>query len=78
MTHIVSASLPASVFAMPIIVGGELRGLLSLTSSKPDAFAATDIAFLYHAANQLSTVLVALNRARELAPVFTARPFFKT
>ena len=60
-------AVPASVFAMPIIVGGELRGLLSLTSSKPDAFAATDIAFLYHAANQLSTVLVALNRARELA-----------
>ena len=58
---------PASVFAMPIIVGGELRGLLSLTSSKPEAFATTDIAFLYHAANQLSTVLVALNRARELA-----------
>ncbi len=58
---------PASVFAMPIIVGGELRGLLSLTSSKADAFAATDIAFLYHAANQLSTVLVALNHARELA-----------
>jgi diguanylate cyclase (GGDEF)-like protein/putative nucleotidyltransferase with HDIG domain len=60
-------AVPASVFAMPIIVGGELRGLLSLTSSKADAFAATDIAFLYHAANQLSTVLVALNRARELA-----------
>ena len=61
------AAAPASVFAMPIIVGGELRGLLSLTSSKADAFASTDIAFLYHAANQLSTVLVALNRARELA-----------
>jgi diguanylate cyclase (GGDEF)-like protein/putative nucleotidyltransferase with HDIG domain len=60
-------AVPASIFAMPIIVGGELRGLLSLTSSKADAFAATDIAFLYHAANQLSTVLVALNRARELA-----------
>ncbi len=58
---------PVSVFAMPIIVGGELRGLLSLTSSKANAFATTDIAFLYHAANQLSTVLVALNHARELA-----------
>jgi diguanylate cyclase (GGDEF)-like protein/putative nucleotidyltransferase with HDIG domain len=60
-------SAPASVFAVPIIIGGELRGLLNLTSSKANALAPTDIAFLYHAANQLSTVLVALNRARELA-----------
>ncbi len=58
---------PASVFAVPIIIGGELRGLLNLTSSRVNALAPTDIAFLYHAANQLSTVLVALNRARELA-----------
>ena len=58
---------PASVFAVPIIIGGELRGLLNLTSSKANALTPTDIAFLYHAANQLSTVLVALNRARELA-----------
>ena len=58
---------PASVFAVPIIIGGELRGLLNLTSSKANALLPTDIAFLYHAANQLSTVLVALNRARELA-----------
>lgn len=61
------ATAPGSVFAVPIIIGGELRGLLNLTSSKLNALAPTDIAFLYHAANQLSTVLVALNRARELA-----------
>ncbi|MCX7008319.1 MAG: diguanylate cyclase, partial [Kiritimatiellaeota bacterium] len=58
---------PASVFTVPIIIGGKLRGLLNLTSSKPNVLAPTDIAFLYHAANQLSTVLVALNRAHELA-----------
>lgn len=58
---------PASAFAVPIIIGGELRGVLNLTSSKVNALTPTDIAFLYHAANQLSTVLVALNRARNLA-----------
>jgi len=60
-------TVPASVFAVPIIIGGELRGLLNLTSSRANALGPTDIAFLYHAANQLSTVLVAITRARELA-----------
>ena len=58
---------PASAFAVPIIIGGDLRGLLNLTSSKTNALTTTDIAFLYYAANLLSTVLVALNRARNLA-----------
>ena len=58
---------PASAFAVPIIIGGELRGVLNLTSSKANALTPSDIAFLYHAANHLSTVLVALNRARNLA-----------
>ena len=56
-----------STFTVPIIVSGQLRGLLNLASSKPNAFTAPDISFLYHAANQLSTVLVALNHSRELA-----------
>ena len=56
-----------STFTVPIIVSGQLRGLLNLASSKANAFTAPDISFLYHAANQLSTVLVALNRTRELA-----------
>ena len=61
------AAVARSTFTVPIIVSGQLRGLLNLASSRENAFTAPDISFLYHAANQLSTVLVALARTRELA-----------
>ncbi|MCX6998412.1 MAG: diguanylate cyclase [Kiritimatiellaeota bacterium] len=61
------AQAAQSMFTVPIIVSGQLRGLLNLASSKANAFTAPDISFLYHAANQLSTVLVALSHTRELA-----------
>ncbi len=58
---------PESTFVVPIIISGELCGLMALAATREDAFSSTDISFLYHAANQFSTVLVALDRMRELA-----------
>ncbi len=58
---------PESTFVVPIIIAGELCGLMALAATREDAFSSTDISFLYHAANQFSTVLVALDRMRELA-----------
>jgi diguanylate cyclase (GGDEF)-like protein/putative nucleotidyltransferase with HDIG domain len=58
---------PESTFVVPIIISGELCGLMALAATREDAFSTTDISFLYHAANQFSTVLVALDRMRELA-----------
>ena len=58
---------PASIFVVPILIGGELHGLLTLASTRRDVFSRADVSFLYHAANQFSTVLVALGRMRELS-----------
>ncbi len=57
----------ASLTTVPVITGGEVCGLLMLASLRADAFSVTDITFLYHAANHLSTFLAALTRMRQLA-----------
>ena len=56
-----------SSFSVPIIARGEVRGMLTLTAVADDAYSSRDASFLYHAANQLSTVLSALARMRELS-----------
>ncbi len=56
-----------SSFSVPIISGGEVRGLLTLSAASPLAFGSVHAAFMYHAANQLGTVLTALARMRQLA-----------
>ncbi len=56
-----------SLTTVPVITGGEVCGLLMLAALRPDAFSVTDVTFLYHAANHLSTFLAALNRMRQLA-----------
>lgn len=56
-----------SSFSVPIIVRGEIRGMLMLAAIARDAYSSRDASFLYHAANQLSTVLTALARMRELS-----------
>jgi diguanylate cyclase (GGDEF)-like protein/putative nucleotidyltransferase with HDIG domain len=67
--HIDATASPSvgSSFTVPIVMGGEVQGLLTLAASDPDAYRTQDISFLYHAANQLSTVLAALGRLRELS-----------
>jgi diguanylate cyclase (GGDEF)-like protein/putative nucleotidyltransferase with HDIG domain len=56
-----------SSFSVPIIARGEVRGMLTLAAIAHDAYSSRDASFLYHAANQLSTVLTALARMRELS-----------
>ncbi|MCO5044841.1 MAG: diguanylate cyclase [Kiritimatiellae bacterium] len=56
-----------SSFSVPIIARGEIRGMLTLAAVAEDAYSSRDASFLYHAANQLSTVLSALARMRELS-----------
>lgn len=56
-----------SSFSVPIIARGEVRGMLTLAAIADDAYSSRDASFLYHAANQLSTVLSALARMRELS-----------
>lgn len=55
------------VLTIPIIVANEVQGLFLLASASPDGFVSTDISFLYHVANLLSAVLVAVTRMRQLA-----------
>ena len=56
-----------SSFTVPIITNGEVQGLLALAAADPNAFNSAHAAFLYHAANQLATVLTSLARMRQLA-----------
>lgn len=56
-----------SCFSVPIIAAGEIRGLLSLAAPAASAYKETDMLFLYHAANLLSTVLLTFRRIRQLA-----------
>lgn len=56
-----------SSFTVPIILNGEIQGLLTLGAHDPGAFTSAHAGFLYHAANQLATVLSALARMRHLA-----------
>lgn len=61
------AQAVGSSFSVPIISRGEVRGMLTLAAVAEDAYSSRDASFLYHAANQLSTVLTALARMRELS-----------
>ncbi len=61
------SSRVGSSFSVPIIARGEIRGMLTLAAVADDAYSSRDASFLYHAANQLSTVLSALARMRELS-----------
>ncbi len=61
------AQAVGSSFSVPIIARGEVRGMLTLAAVAEDAYSSRDASFLYHAANQLSTVLTALARMRELS-----------
>lgn len=56
-----------SLLIVPVITEGQLHGLLALAASAPGVYSATDVSFLYHAANQLSTVMVSLNKMQQLA-----------
>ncbi|MFH0879159.1 MAG: diguanylate cyclase, partial [Lentisphaerota bacterium] len=56
-----------SIVTVPVLTGGEVAGMLTLASRKPNAFSFTDVSFLYHAAHHLSTLLAALAQMRHMA-----------
>jgi diguanylate cyclase (GGDEF)-like protein/putative nucleotidyltransferase with HDIG domain len=62
-----AAQSAGSTFTLPVVIGGAVTGLLTLAAVGPDDFTTADAAFLYHAANHLSTIVMSLNRMRQLA-----------
>lgn len=61
---------PAAIsnsFSIPLIVNGSVQGLMTFADAYSNALGREEIAFLYHASAQLSTVLVGLNRMRQFA-----------
>lgn len=59
-------SVMGECFSIPIIAGGEIRGLLSIAAPSNESYSASDMLFLYHAANLLATVLLTFRRMRQL------------
>jgi diguanylate cyclase (GGDEF)-like protein len=60
-------SAPSQCSTVPVVSGGEIHGLLTLGLEPGVTYAETDLLFLYHAANHLSTVLVAFRRMQHQA-----------
>lgn len=58
---------PANAFTFPIIINGVVTGILAFVPLSDYRCSDSDISFLYHAANHLTTVLIAFLRIRELA-----------
>ncbi len=58
---------PCNAFTFPIISNGLVTGILAFVPPADYQCSDSDISFLYHAANHLTTVLIAFHRIRELA-----------
>ena len=58
---------PGNAFTFPIINNGAVTGILVFVPPSDYHCSDSDISFLYHAANHLTTVLMAFHRIRELA-----------
>jgi len=58
---------PSNAFTFPIITNGVVTGILIFVPPTDHRCSDSDISFLYHAANHLTTVLLAFHRIRELA-----------
>ncbi len=56
-----------STFSVPVITGGELRGIITIATLSDNFYTAADTTFMYYAANQLSTVFAAMTHIRNLA-----------
>jgi diguanylate cyclase (GGDEF)-like protein len=55
------------LFSVPIVSSGRVSGMLVLCPPENYTYSESDMSFLYHAANHLTTVLMAFQRIRELA-----------
>lgn len=58
---------PTGLFSVPIISGNTISGMLTLVPPPNYTYSESDMSFLYHAANHVTTVLTAFQRIRELA-----------
>ncbi|MCE9612992.1 MAG: response regulator [Lentisphaerae bacterium] len=56
-----------STLSVPIILGETFCGLLTLASSEENRYSTADVSLLYHAANHISAVFLALRRMHYLA-----------
>lgn len=61
------AALPGRLMTIPLLVNNEVQGILLLSAAEPEKMAAIDVAFVYHIANVLSSILAAVTRIRQLA-----------
>lgn len=57
----------ARTFTVPILLDAQVHGLLTLALGPHDDSSGRDATFLYHAANHLSTVLIALSTMRRIS-----------
>ena len=60
-------SVPGRLLTIPLLVHNEVQGVLLLAAAKPETLAAVDVAFVYHIANVLSSILSAVTRIRQMA-----------
>jgi diguanylate cyclase (GGDEF)-like protein/putative nucleotidyltransferase with HDIG domain len=56
-----------TTLSVPIILGADVCGLLTLAADRPDAYTPADVSLLYHAANHISAVFMALRQMHQLA-----------
>jgi len=56
-----------SSLSVPVILGRDVSGILSLATVAENAYAPADVSLLYHAANHISAVFLALRRMHHLA-----------
>jgi diguanylate cyclase (GGDEF)-like protein len=56
-----------TVLSVPVLVGNEIRGLLTLASREKEAYTAADISLLYYAANYVSELFSTMRHMHHLA-----------
>jgi len=56
-----------SALSVPVILGRDVAGILSLATVEAGAYTPADVSLLYHAANHISAVFLALRRMHHLA-----------
>ncbi len=58
---------PGKLISVPIMIEGAVRGLLTLATVDTIPYSPSDVSLLYHAANHVSAVFLALHRMHSLA-----------
>lgn len=58
---------PGRLLTIPLLVHNEVQGVLLLAAADVETLAAVDVAFVYHIANVLSSILSAVTQIRQMA-----------